>query len=96
MAKFTGQSCAPTTGRPLPHGRVALDGDGGRLRVQSDQAGRFLFGKVIPGEYRICAWADIAPERVADEAEWERAGCENKIIPIDPDSEVEIDLTAAP
>ena len=86
----------PTTGRPLPHARVALDGDRGRLRVQSDQAGRFLFGKVIPGEYRICAWTDIAPEQIADENEWEQAGCENKIIPVDPESEVEIDLTAAP
>ena len=86
----------PSTGRRLPHARVALDGDRERLRVQSDQAGRFLFGKVIPGEYRICAWADIDPERVADESEWEQAGCENKIIPVDPESEVEIDLTAAP
>ena len=86
----------PSSGRPLPHARVALDGERGRSHVQSDQAGRFLFGKVIPGEYRICAWADIAPERIADETEWEQAGCENKIIPIDPDSEVEIDLTAAP
>ena len=86
----------PTTGRHLPHARVALDGDRGRLRVQSDQAGRFLFGKVIPGEYRICAWVDIAPERIDDETEWEQAGCEDKVIPIDPDSEIEIDLTAAP
>ena len=85
----------PTTGRPLPHARVALDGDRGRLRVQSDQAGRFLFGSIIPGEYRICAWTDIAPERIDDESEWEQAGCENKIIPIDPDSEVEIDLTGS-
>ena len=85
----------PGDRRPIPHARVALEGRGGKNIVQADQVGRFLFGKVIPGEYRICAWSDIAPERVADEGEWERAGCENKIIPIDPDSEIEIDLTAA-
>ena len=86
----------PNSGQPLPHARVALDGDRGKLLAQADQAGRFLFGKVIPGEYRVCAWADISPEEVGDEAAWERAGCEFKIIPIDAESEIEIDLRAAP
>ena len=49
---------------------------------------------MIPGEYRICAWADIAPEAVEDEASWEQAGCADRIIPIDPASEIEIDLRA--
>ena len=86
----------PRTGRPLPHASVALDGRGRKNLVQADQAGRFLFGKVIPGEYRICAWADIPAEKVEDEVSWEQAGCEHKIIPIDPESQVEIDLRAAP
>ena len=86
----------PRTGRPLPHASVALDGRGRKNLVQADQAGRFLFGKVIPGEYRICAWADMPAEKVADEVSWEQAGCEHKIIPIDPESQVEIDLRAAP
>ena len=85
----------PNTREPLPHARVALDGDRGKLLAQADQAGRFLFGKVIPGEYRICAWADIPPEDVEREASWEKAGCEFKIIPIDAQSEIEIDLRAA-
>jgi hypothetical protein len=86
----------PNTSRPLPNARVALQGDRGEYSVQSDQVGRFLFGKIIPGDYRICAWTDIAPERVAEEASWEQAGCQSRIIPIAPSSEVEIDLKAAP
>jgi hypothetical protein len=81
---------------PVPHARVALQGDRGEHLVQADQAGHFLFGKVIPGEYRICAWTSIAPERVEEEVSWEQAGCQSKIITIDPSSEVEIDLRAAP
>ena len=86
----------PGTTYPLPHARVALQGDRGDHVVQADQTGRFLFGKVIPGDYRICAWTDIAPEQVAEEAAWEAAGCAQKIIPIDPESEIEIDLRASP
>ncbi len=86
----------PTTSRPLPNARVALQGDRGEYSVQSDQAGRFLFGKIIPGDYRICAWTDIAPQRAEEEANWEQAGCQSRIIPIAPSSEVEIDLKAAP
>ncbi len=86
----------PKTSRPLPNARVALQGDRGEYSVQSDQVGRFLFGKIIPGDYRICAWTDIAPERVEEEASWEQAGCQSRIIPIAPSSEVEIDLKAAP
>ncbi|MBK5291868.1 MAG: carboxypeptidase regulatory-like domain-containing protein [Acidobacteriia bacterium] len=87
---------APETHQPVPQGRVALHGDRGKYSVQADQAGRFLFGKVIPGEYRICAWANIAPERVEEETSWEQAGCQPKTISIGPSGEVEIDLRAAP
>ena len=64
--------------------------------LQADQNGRFSFDRVVPGEYRICAWTDIDPNLIADEASWEAAGCEEKVIPVAPDSEVEIDLTATP
>ena len=86
----------PRTRRPLPHARVALDGAAGKVLAQADQVGRFVFGKVVPGEYRICAWADILPDEVEDETRWEEAGCVHKIIPVEPDNQVEIDLTAAP
>ena len=86
----------PGTTFPLPHARVALQGDRGEHLVQADQTGRFLFGKVIPGDYRICAWVDIDPEQIAYEAAWKAAGCAEKIIPIDPESEIEIDLRASP
>ena len=83
-------------GRPLPQARVALDGAGGKVLVQADQGGRFVFGKVVPGEYRICAWTDIPPDEVEDETRWEEAGCALKIISVEPESQVEIDLRAAP
>ena len=62
---------------------------------QADQTGRFQFDKVIPGEYQICAWADIPPEAVAGEGSWEEAGCADKTFPVAAESDVEIDLTAA-
>ncbi|MBI3695347.1 MAG: carboxypeptidase regulatory-like domain-containing protein [Acidobacteria bacterium] len=84
------------SGLPLPHARVALEGSNGILSKQADQAGRFLFASVVPGEYRVCAWADIRPELTEDQASWERAGCATKVFPVEPDSDVEMDLAAAP
>ena len=87
---------APVAGGPLPLARVALDGKKGIRSAQADQNGRFSFSKVVPGEYRICAWTDLDPDAVSRRQSWKAAGCENKIIPVVPDSEVQIDLTAAP
>lgn len=84
----------PDSGGSLAGARVALDGERGTHLVRADEKGRFEFGMVAPGEYRICAWTDIAPEAVEDETNWERAGCESRFIPIDPESEIEIDLRA--
>lgn len=95
-ARLHGTVRKPQTSAPLPHAGVALDGRGGKNLVQADQQGRFLFEKVIPGEYRICAWADISPEDVDDDTNWEEAGCSNKIVSVDPEAEIEIDLRAAP
>lgn len=86
----------PETRQLLPHAQVALEGDRGKLVVQTDQAGRFEFGSVIPGEYRICAWTNIAPEAIDDEASWQRGDCASKFIPIAAESDIEIDLHAAP
>ena len=94
--QVSGTVRSPETRKPLPHGRVALRGERGEHSVQADQAGRFLFGKVIPGDYRICAWSSLTPELVGDEASWERAGCQSRVIPIAPSSEIEIELRAAP
>ncbi len=86
----------PVTRELLPHAQVALQGPRGTLSTQTDQVGRFEFGAVIPGEYRICAWAGIAPEAIEDEASWQRGDCAFKYIPIAAQSEIEIDLHAAP
>ena len=86
----------PETRRKVPNAQVALQGDRGTLVVQSDQAGRFVFGRVIPGEYRICAWANISPEEIEDDGSWQRGDCAFKHIPIAAASEIEIDLHAVP
>ena len=85
----------PKTGRPLPHARVALQGESGKYSAEADQAGRFLFSRVIPGEYRICAWSSLEPERVEDKVSWEQGGCYLRMLPIAPSSRTEIDLPAA-
>ena len=85
----------PGTRRPLPHARVALAGGNGKVSVRADQGAYFQFEKVIPGEYRICAWADILVDEVEQDARWREAECTHKIIPVEPESQVEIDLTAA-
>ena len=82
--------------RPLPHARAAIDGANGKVLVKADQQGRFSFGRIVPGEYRICAWADIQPDEVEDETSWEEADCAEKTIQVPADSQVEIDLQAAP
>ena len=96
QSKVYGKIRSPHGSEPLPHARVALDGASGKLSVLADQRGRFIFERVIPGEYRICAWSDIPADEVEDEIRWEQAGCANKIIPVEPDSQVEIDMRAAP
>jgi hypothetical protein len=87
---------APETDQPLPQGRIALRGDRGTYSVQADQAGSFLFTRVIPGEYRVCAWTNLAPERVEDEMSWKQAGCQLRTISIGPSSQIQINLRAAP
>ena len=84
------------TSLPWPHARVALAGSAGIRSEQADQAGRFQFTRVVPGEYRICAWADIRPELIAEKGSWEKAGCGQKIMSVAANSDVELELTAAP
>lgn len=86
----------PKAGSPLPHARIGLKGDLAEYSAETDQAGRFLFGKVIPGEYRICAWANLALPNVEDNTIWERPGCQSRTVSIDPFSRFAIDVPATP
>ena len=82
--------------RAASHYRVALAGTLGMRSVQADQHGRFLFDHVVPGDYRICAWQDAVHEAVQSETLWRQAGPAVRTFPVEANSEVEIDLTAAP
>jgi hypothetical protein len=76
------------------HYRVGLEGPGGIVSVQTDQSGAFTFEKLIPGDYRICAWSDRTHADVGRDKLWEAAGDAVRSFPVDPGSEIEIELTA--
>jgi hypothetical protein len=64
--------------------------------MQADQNGRFEFNDIPPGDYRICAWADLDQQSVYDEKVWEKAGRAAREFTVEAGAEVEIDLTALP
>lgn len=76
------------------HYRVGLEGPNGIVSAQTDQNGAFAFEKLTPGPYRICAWSDRSSAEVHGRDLWESAGDAVRSFPIEPGSEVEIDLTA--
>ncbi len=77
--------------------QVALSGDNERIRVtQADQYGRFHFDGIIPGEYRICGWANVEPRAIYDDETWDKAGSAVRNFTVEAGSDVELDLTAAP
>ncbi len=75
--------------------RVALRGRNGVTSVQADQDGQFLFERVIPGEYEICAWAKADRNFVKRDEIWVEAGKAVRAFPVDPGAGIEIGLTAA-
>ena len=88
---------APVGGRvaSASHYRVALAGADRIRSFEADQNGRFQFDKVVPGDYRICAWRDVSEKVVRDESLWKQSGCVVRAFPVEPNSEIEVDLTAA-
>jgi protocatechuate 3,4-dioxygenase beta subunit len=77
--------------------RVVLSGPNrATLTVQADQYGRFQFEDVPPGDYRICAWADLGSRSPSNDRIWEEAGNAVREFPVEAGSDIEIDLTAAP
>ncbi len=82
------------TRQAAAHFTVGLRGERGRHGVQSDDAGAFVFEKLVPGEYEIAAWA--APDAdVHDDERWRRAGDDVKRLVLEPGFETEIDLTVS-
>ncbi|MEX2299462.1 MAG: carboxypeptidase regulatory-like domain-containing protein [Bryobacterales bacterium] len=76
--------------------QVGISGPSGFRAMQADQNGRFDFDRVVPGEYRICAWSAPDAQAVYDEKTWESAGGAVRKFSVEAGSEVEIDLTAVP
>ncbi len=77
------------------HYRVALSGPWGICSVQADQNGRFRFDRVIPGDYKIGVWRNLSEDEVQDESRWKARGSLVRELPVDPNSEIEVELTAA-
>lgn len=80
--------------RTASHYRVGLEGADGIVSVQTDQSGAFTFEKMVPGSYRICAWSDRTDTDVGRVQLWEAAGDAVRSFPVEPGSEIEIELTA--
>lgn len=76
------------------HYRVGLEGPNGIVSAQTDQSGTFAFEKLTPGSYRICAWSDRTHAEVRNPKLWESAGDAARGFPVEPGSEIEIELTA--
>jgi hypothetical protein len=76
--------------------QVGLSGPQGFRAVQADQNGRFHFDKIVPGDYRICAWSLPDSSPIYNEETWKKAGDAVRSFPVEAGSEVEIDLTAVP
>ncbi len=94
----TGMVKAPGTKRGLPHARVALAGMGARkgvlLAAQTDQNGRFVIPAVVPGEYRIRAWIRAEQAHPEDPQCWEQPAARRFLV--EPNGEIELELSAAP
>jgi hypothetical protein len=67
-----------------------------RQSVVADQEGRFDFGRFRPGEYEVCAWADVEQQQVLGTEAWEKAAGSVRRFTLQQEMDVEIDLTAAP
>jgi hypothetical protein len=98
--RVTGAIKSPSSGGPQPHARVAVARSGGSPlefhAVQSDQKGRFVLSDVHPGEYRIGAWLPSQVVNLAEPRTWQQAGRAVKTLLIEPNTEIELELTAAP
>jgi hypothetical protein len=91
---------APGAKGPQPHARVALAGPGLRAAnircVQADQRGRFMIPDVRPGEYLVGAWARREAAALQDLRSWEQGRAGIKRLAVEPNVEIELELTAVP
>ena len=83
-----------------PHARIALARPGSApvefLSAQADQKGRFVLSGVQPGEYLIGAWTRLDAARLYEPRTWDLAGRAVKRLRVEPNLEVDLELTAAP
>ncbi len=93
MASVSGQVKRAAEGGEGPF-RVGLKSEIASYSVQADQAGRFVFAKVPPGEYRIGAWALAGEKDLKSESLWREVGAKAPKFTVEESSEVEISLTA--
>jgi|GEM_PF-5148704 len=104
-ASLSGIVKQPGSGAPLPEARVALSkaprgsgtGDAPlQLRsVQADQHGRWSIPDLLPGAYRICAWRSASVESLYAPETWQAAGAAVKKIVVDPNTQVDVELTSS-
>jgi len=83
-----------------PHARIALARPGSApvefLSAQADQKGRFVLSGVRPGDYLIGAWTRMDAARLYEPRTWDLAGRAVKRLRVEPNLEVDLELTVAP
>ncbi|MBI1357292.1 MAG: hypothetical protein GC160_23370 [Acidobacteria bacterium] len=82
--------------RPAAHGSVGLRGVERQVQIsRTDDRGRFVFPKVVPGAYEIVAWPtpNVMP---FDESTWNAVAERVLEITIEAGFDMELDLKAAP
>lgn len=77
----------PGDSRAAEHFQVELRGPGGNQKTQTDQHGRFRFGNLTPGNYRVAAWPGDSPRAEPAEQSW-------RPFPIDAGAVIELAITA--
>ncbi|MCB1021389.1 MAG: carboxypeptidase regulatory-like domain-containing protein [Acidobacteria bacterium] len=88
------RAAAEGTRPAAAHSVVGVRGERGTHTAKTDDEGRFVIEKVIPGEYEITAWIDAQTD-AADAAAWERPGQQIRRLAAEPGFEAEVDLTVA-
>jgi len=104
-ASLSGIVKEPGSGAPLPEARVAMakappesrtGGSPIRFRTaQADQRGRWSIPDLLPGAYLICAWSSASVESLYAPETWQAAGTAVRKIVVDPNTQVEVELTSS-
>ena len=94
FAHLSGSLHDPVRRAPAHGGHVVIRNRRHRKAVVTGANGSFDLGPIIPGEYEICAWAEVSSGSLFDEDVWRASGCSGNRFTFEPDADIELTLTA--